>query len=62
MRVLYGRREIGLKFLDTFAEAEAGEPLLMDDTYDRLCISINRGSASRELGIGKGDVVRISRS
>ena len=35
----------------TFGDVGAGEPLLYEDSYGRLCIAVNQGDAARSLGL-----------
>ena len=44
----------------TFASVPAGEPLLYVDSAGMLALAVNRGSASRQLDIGAGALVRLS--
>ncbi len=45
----------------TFGEVNAGNYLLYEDSYGRLCIAQNQGNAAQSLQFAEGAVVRISR-
>jgi S-adenosylmethionine hydrolase len=44
----------------TFADVAAGELLVYEDSYGRLAVSVNQGSAVQRLGISVGDELRIA--
>jgi S-adenosylmethionine hydrolase len=44
----------------TFADAPAGELLVYEDSYGRLAVAVNQGSAVQRLGIAVGDELRIA--
>jgi S-adenosylmethionine hydrolase len=50
------------RFVRAFADAGAGELLLYEDSYRRLAVAVNQGSAAERLGISVGDELRIRRS
>jgi S-adenosylmethionine hydrolase len=54
-----GGRSLHARFLRTFAEAGAGEPLLYEDAYRRLAVAISHGDAARALALAGGDELRI---
>ena len=45
-----------------YAEVEPGQPLALISSSDRVEISVNLGSASQQLGLGPGSVIRITKS
>jgi S-adenosylmethionine hydrolase len=53
-----GRRRTGIR-RTAYAEIAVGEVGLLVDSYGLLSLSVNRGSAEEELGIGTGDEVRL---
>ena len=44
----------------TFGDRQAGEPLLYEDSYGRVCLGINRGSAADALGLTNGLEVALA--
>jgi S-adenosylmethionine hydrolase len=46
----------------TFADAQRGELILFEDSYDSLAIAITGGDAAATLRVRSGDAVRITRS
>ena len=50
-RARYGR---------TFADVAAGELLVYEDSYRRLAVAVNQGSAAQRLGLEIGDELRIA--
>jgi S-adenosylmethionine hydrolase len=46
----------------TFGLAGAGEPLLYEDSYGRLCLAVNRGSAVARFGLDDDDPIEIARA
>jgi S-adenosylmethionine hydrolase len=44
----------------TFADVAAGELLVYEDSYGRLAVAVNQGSAVQRLGISVGDELRIA--
>ncbi len=44
----------------TFGERRPGEPLLYEDSYGRVCVGINRGSAQEALGLEGGLAVTLT--
>ena len=44
----------------TFGERRPGEPLLYEDSYGRVCLGVNRGSAEAMLGLSGGLGVTLS--
>jgi len=47
-------RPIGVSWARTFGTVPVGEPLLYEDSYGRLCIAVNQGSAAQELKLTVG--------
>ncbi|HEV3486971.1 MAG TPA: SAM hydroxide adenosyltransferase, partial [Vicinamibacterales bacterium] len=52
---------VRLRWAQTFGEVAAGECLLYEDSYGRLCIAQNQGNAAEALDLDEGAVLRISR-
>lgn len=52
-------RTLELPWATTFGEVPRGRPLLYADSYDRLCIAVNQGSAATELGLADGLAMEI---
>jgi S-adenosyl-L-methionine hydrolase (adenosine-forming) len=46
---------------ETFGAVSPGEPLLLHDSFGRLCLAINQGNASTALGLALGAPTRFSR-
>ena len=44
----------------TFGERRPGEPLLYEDSYGRVCLGINQGSATDALGLAGGLAVTLT--
>ncbi len=44
---------------DTFGGVPVGEPLIMSDSYGRLCLAVNQGSAAELLGLQAGSEVWV---
>ncbi len=63
VRIEDGRapRDIGLPWVGTFGHVAPGQGLIYDDSYGRLCIAVNQGSAVRQLGLGLDYGVTITR-
>jgi S-adenosylmethionine hydrolase len=47
------------RYLRTFADAQAGELLVYEDSSRMLAVAITQGSAAERLGVAAGDEVRI---
>jgi len=43
-----------------FGDRRDGEPLLYEDSYGRVCLGVNQGSAADSLGLGAGDAITLS--
>lgn len=56
-----GRRTEQLIWASTFGDVPPGQRLLYEDSYGRLCIAENQGSASDSLGLRDGLKVTIGR-
>jgi S-adenosyl-L-methionine hydrolase (adenosine-forming) len=54
-----GRGETRARYVRTFGDARAGELLLYEDSYARLAVAVNQGSAASRLGLAVNDRVRI---
>jgi S-adenosyl-L-methionine hydrolase (adenosine-forming) len=54
-----GRGPARARFVRTFADARAGELLLYQDSYARLAVAVNGGSAASRLGLAVDDQLRI---
>jgi S-adenosyl-L-methionine hydrolase (adenosine-forming) len=52
-------RTLHLPWAATFGEVPHGESLLYADSYDRLCIAVNRGNAAAQLGLADGAGMEI---
>lgn len=52
---------IGLRWRLTYGEAGADEPLACLDSYERIAVAINRGSAADRYGLRPGRPIRIRR-
>jgi S-adenosyl-L-methionine hydrolase (adenosine-forming) len=48
-------------WLMTFGDADPGELLVYEDSYGRLCLATNQGSAAEALDLGEGTRIGISR-
>lgn len=53
--------EVEAVWHETFGRVEPGEPLLYEDSYGRLCLAVNQGSAVERFGISDGMRVSIER-
>lgn len=53
---------IEVPWQETFGRVAPGGPLLYEDSYGRLCLAVNQGSAARHFGLQDGSVVRIARA
>jgi len=54
-----GAAERRLDWADTFGNVPVGEPILYVDSYDRLTLAVNQGSAAAELGLAQDQALRI---
>ena len=48
-----------MSWADTFGDVPVGTPILYVDSYDRLTIAVNQGSASADLGLVQDQPIRI---
>ena len=48
-------RRVTMPWAQTFGDVAAGEPLLYEDSYGRLCIAQNQGNAAEALSVPEGD-------
>jgi S-adenosylmethionine hydrolase len=53
-------RTLELAWVATFGERREGEPLLYEDSYGRVCIGVNQGSAAEVLGLAAGLAVSLT--
>jgi S-adenosylmethionine hydrolase len=59
---LAGReRRVPVIWAETFGRVQPGQPLLYEDSYGRLCLAENQGSAVTRLRLQDGQSVRIER-
>jgi S-adenosylmethionine hydrolase len=56
-----GRRSEQVVWATTFGDVEAGQRLLYEDSYGRLCIAENQGSATDSLELTDGLTITIAR-
>lgn len=54
-------RRARLRWAATFSDVASGEDLLYEDSYGRLCIARNQGSAADGLQVGEGTQLTITR-
>jgi S-adenosyl-L-methionine hydrolase (adenosine-forming) len=54
-----GGRPARARYVRTFADANAGQLLLYLDSYQRLAVAVNQGSAASRLGVAIDDELRI---
>jgi S-adenosyl-L-methionine hydrolase (adenosine-forming) len=47
------------RYVRTFADADAGELILLDDSYRRLAVAVNGGDAAAKLDLAVDDELRI---
>ena len=47
------------RYASTFADADAGEVILYEDSYRRLSVAVNQGDAATRLGLAVDDELRI---
>jgi S-adenosyl-L-methionine hydrolase (adenosine-forming) len=55
-------RDLRLPWVGTFGQVPVGQPLLYEDSYGRVCIAVNRGSAVRTLDIRQDVSLTLTRS
>jgi S-adenosylmethionine hydrolase len=55
-----GAPEWRLAWADTFGNVAVGEPMLYVDSYDRLTLAVNQGSAAASLGLEQDQAIRIT--
>jgi S-adenosyl-L-methionine hydrolase (adenosine-forming) len=48
-----------MAWADTFGDVPVGTPILYVDSYDRLTIAVNQGSAATDLGLAQDQPIRI---
>lgn len=59
LEVRAGGRLLRARFASTFADVPEGELLLYEDAQRQLALAINRGSAQRELRVGRDAELRL---
>ena len=52
-------RELDLPWAGTFGERSPGDPLLYEDSYGRVCVGVNQGSAVEALALRDGDRLEL---
>ncbi len=55
-------RSVDLPWVPSFGHVAAGAPLLYPDSYGRLCVAVNRGSAADALDLRQGMHVAVTRA
>ncbi len=50
------------RWVETFGRVPAGEALLYEDSYGRLCLAVNQGSAAERLGLATDVALRVRRA
>jgi S-adenosylmethionine hydrolase len=55
-------RPVPVVWAETFGRVAPGQPLLYEDSYGRLCLASNQGSAVARLRLTDGQSVRIQRA
>ncbi len=55
-------RDLRIPWVGTFGQVPVGQPLLYEDSYGRLCLAVNRGSAARDLGIRQDVPLTLTRA
>jgi S-adenosylmethionine hydrolase len=55
-------RPVPVVWAETFGRVEPGQPLLYEDSYGRLCLAANQGSAVARLRLQDGQSVTIQRA
>ncbi|HEY3523693.1 MAG TPA: SAM-dependent chlorinase/fluorinase [Candidatus Limnocylindrales bacterium] len=55
-------RTVELPWATTFGGRPAGEPLVYEDSYGRICIAVNQGDAGRQLALGEDVPVVVRRA
>lgn len=53
---------MGVRYLETFGAAKAGELVLVPDSHWRLSLAINKGNAAHALALKVGDAIRLESS
>jgi S-adenosylmethionine hydrolase len=56
-----GSLDVAVPWVGTFGHVPPGSPLVYDDSYGRLCIAVNQGSAVELLGLTDNAVVTLTR-
>jgi S-adenosylmethionine hydrolase len=55
-----GSADRRMAWADTFGNVPAGEPMLYVDSYDRLTLAVNQGSAAADLDLAQDQPIRIT--
>jgi hypothetical protein len=58
---LYGSNDVEVTWVETFGQVPVGQPLLYEDSYGRLSVAINQGSAATAIGIREDAEVLVTR-
>jgi S-adenosylmethionine hydrolase len=58
----HGSSDLGVSWVDTFGRVGPGQPLLFEDSYGRLGLAVNQGSAARTLGVREDAEVLVTRT
>jgi hypothetical protein len=56
------RRPVSVPWVRTFGDAPVGAAVLYDDSFGRLSLAVNQGSAATDLGLALDDPVSIRRA
>lgn len=59
LRVSAEGRAIELAWGSTFGDVSPGIPLLYEDSYGRLCLAVNQGSAAKQLRLAEDTRIRL---
>ncbi|GAC1395728.1 MAG: hypothetical protein NVSMB65_14790 [Chloroflexota bacterium] len=59
LAVQVGDRTVTCRWVDTFGAADVGSPAVLEDSYWRLCVAINRASAAAAYGAAVGTAVVV---
>lgn len=57
--VQIGDRTVTCRWVETFGAADTGSPAVLEDSYWRLCVAINRASAAAAYGAAVGTAVVV---
>ena len=62
MELRVGGKAHAVHFCQTFAEVPAGKLAVLEDSYRRIAIAVNQGSAAKRLEAHRGDPVILARA